>query len=54
MVSNDALGNLYVASVEDIAGSRLEEEERLLRDGVVELLGMLAIVAANGHNLAVK
>ena len=51
VVRQNALGNFHGAARSDIAGGGLEEDDGLLRDGVVQLLGMLAVVPADGHNL---
>ena len=50
-MSDNALGELYVAARREEARSGLEEEERLFWDGVVELLGVFAVVATNSNNL---
>lgn len=50
-MSDNALGDLYVAARREEARSGLEEEERLFWDGVVELLGVFAVVATNSNNL---
>jgi len=51
MVRDDALGDFNFAPGRNVAACGLEEEERLLRDGVAQLLGMGCIVAADGYNL---
>lgn len=48
----DPLWDLDRGTVVDIAGRRLEEEERLGRHRVVELLGMVSVVAADRDDLA--
>lgn len=51
MVRNYALRYLDVAVVGYVAGGRLQEEERLLGDLVVQLTSMVRVVTTNGHNL---
>ena len=46
-----AARKLDITAVGQIAGCRLEEEEGLLGDGVVELLDVVGVVAPNGDNL---
>ena len=50
-MSDNPFGDLYVTARREEARSGLEEEERLFRDGVVELLGVFAVVATNSNNL---
>ena len=51
VVRQNALGNFHGAARSDIAGGGLEEDDGLLRNGVVQLFRVLAIIPANGHNL---
>ena len=51
VMGEHSLGDLHVAPGRKVARGRLQEDDGLLRDGVFQLLGMLAIVTANGHNL---
>lgn len=51
MVGDNTLRNLNLASIRKIRCSRLEEEERLLGHSVVQLLDVVNVVAADGHNL---
>jgi len=44
MMDDHALGDLYDASVLNVARRRLEEEERLLRDSVFQLGGVSLVV----------
>jgi hypothetical protein len=48
-----SLGNLYFASGGHVTGCRLEEEERFLGDGVVQLLDMVDVVPAYGDDLCI-
>ena len=50
-MSHDALRDLDVATGRKEACGGLEEKEGLLWDGVVKLLGVFAVIAANGNNL---
>ena len=54
IVCDDAVRDLDLPTRGKVARSGLEEEEGLLRDRVVELLGVLAVVAANSYNLGVR
>ena len=51
MVCKDASRNFYPPSILHIARGRLKEEERLLWDGVLQLLHMLGVIATNGNDL---
>lgn len=46
MVDLDTHGDLDQAAVLDVRGRRLEEEERLLRHGVLELESVRLVVSA--------
>ena len=54
VVSENTFWNFDVASRRKVAGSGLEEDDGLLRNGVVQLFRVLAIIPANGHNLPVN
>ena len=51
MVCYNAARDLDVATRGKVAGCGLEEEERLLRDGVVQLFDMVSVVATDGNYL---
>lgn len=51
MVGDNALRNLNLPTIRKIGRSGLEEEERLLGHSVVQLLDVVDVVAADGHNL---
>lgn len=51
VVHNHASRYFNVSSRGDIAGSWLQEEERLLRCGITELLDMFGVVPSYGDNL---
>lgn len=51
-MSHDALWDLNLAAVVEVAGGGLEEEEGLSGNGIVELLCMLGEVPADGDDLA--
>jgi hypothetical protein len=53
MMSIDTLGNFNTPSVGQIARGRLQEEERLLRERVVQLLHMSNIIPPNSNYLGV-
>ena len=54
MMGNDASGHFDVTSRRHVAGRRLDEEERLLWDFVVQFLGVFCIIPAYGHDLNEK
>ena len=51
MVRDDTSRNFDIATRREVAGRGLEEEERLLRNGIVELLDVVSVVAPNGDYL---
>ena len=51
VMGEHSLGDLHVAPGRKVARGRLQEDDGLLRNGVVQLFRVLAIIPANGHNL---
>ena len=54
MMRNNSSGYLDLAPRGQVARGGLEEEERLLRDSVVQLFDVVRVVAAYGHDLVVS
>lgn len=53
MVCNNSARNLDLATRRQIASRRLQEEEGLLRDGIVKLFDVVGVVATDGNNLEI-